>query len=211
MQITASRLARSGRAGRQHHLHRQRHERRAGRDHERAHDVILNNTLLWQSMTVPAGWTCPSLAVGHGASFTCTAANFGLTTSIVHDRAQGRFRAVRHQQPDHQRDLHHQQRLGRSEQRQQRGGRLDAIRDAARGHADHRDRLARSGGAERQHHLHRQRDERGPGCDDQRARCRSSSTTRCSGSRSRVPAGWSCPALAVGHGASFTCTAANLA
>src|SRR5947199_270787 len=43
--------------------------------------VVLNNTLLWQSMTVPAGWTCPSLAVGHGASFTCTAANFGLTTS----------------------------------------------------------------------------------------------------------------------------------
>jgi uncharacterized repeat protein (TIGR01451 family) len=44
-------------------------------------NVVLNGTLLWQSMTVPAGWSCPSLAVGHGASFTCTAANFGLTTS----------------------------------------------------------------------------------------------------------------------------------
>src|SRR5258707_7333814 len=44
--------------------------------------VILNNTLLWQSMTVPAGWTCPSLALGHGASFTCNAANLGLTTSV---------------------------------------------------------------------------------------------------------------------------------
>jgi uncharacterized repeat protein (TIGR01451 family) len=37
--------------------------------------VILNNTLLWQSMVVPAGWSCPSLAVGYGASFTCTATN----------------------------------------------------------------------------------------------------------------------------------------
>src|ERR1700750_1147337 len=34
--------------------------------------VVLNNTLLYQSITAPAGWTCPSLSVGHGASFTCT-------------------------------------------------------------------------------------------------------------------------------------------
>src|SRR4051812_36878369 len=34
---------------------------------------ILNGTLLWQSMTVPTGWTCPALAVGYGGSFTCTA------------------------------------------------------------------------------------------------------------------------------------------
>src|SRR3954469_18395737 len=45
-------------------------------------NVVLNGTLLWQSMTVPAGWSCPSLAVGHGASFTCTAASFGVTTSV---------------------------------------------------------------------------------------------------------------------------------
>ncbi|MEA2344659.1 MAG: trimeric autotransporter adhesin [Thermoanaerobaculia bacterium] len=45
-------------------------------------NVVLNNTLLWQSMTVPAGWTCPSLSVGNGASFTCTAASFGVATSV---------------------------------------------------------------------------------------------------------------------------------
>ena len=45
--------------------------------------VILNNTLLWQSMSVPAGWTCPSLAVGHGASFTCTAANLATPGTSV--------------------------------------------------------------------------------------------------------------------------------
>jgi uncharacterized repeat protein (TIGR01451 family) len=44
-------------------------------------NVVLNGTLLFQSMTVPAGWSCPSLSVGFGGSFTCTAANLGLTTS----------------------------------------------------------------------------------------------------------------------------------
>jgi uncharacterized repeat protein (TIGR01451 family) len=43
--------------------------------------VILNNTLLWQSMTVPAGWSCPSLAVGYGASFTCTATNLAASST----------------------------------------------------------------------------------------------------------------------------------
>src|SRR5207237_213563 len=45
-------------------------------------NVVLNGTLLWQSMTVPAGWSCPSLSVGHGGSFTCTAATMGLGTSV---------------------------------------------------------------------------------------------------------------------------------
>src|SRR3954452_17969623 len=40
-------------------------------------NVIMNGTLLWQSMTVPAGWSCPSLSVGFGGSFTCTAATPG--------------------------------------------------------------------------------------------------------------------------------------
>ncbi|HEV7485472.1 MAG TPA: IPTL-CTERM sorting domain-containing protein [Thermoanaerobaculia bacterium] len=44
-------------------------------------NVVMNGTLLFQSMTVPAGWSCPSLSVGFGGSFTCTAANLGLTSS----------------------------------------------------------------------------------------------------------------------------------
>jgi uncharacterized repeat protein (TIGR01451 family) len=44
-------------------------------------NVLLNGTLLFQSMVVPAGWSCPSLAVGYGASFTCTAATMGLGSS----------------------------------------------------------------------------------------------------------------------------------
>jgi len=37
-------------------------------------NVVLNNTLRYQSLTVPAGWSCPGLVVGQGTSITCTAA-----------------------------------------------------------------------------------------------------------------------------------------
>jgi uncharacterized repeat protein (TIGR01451 family) len=46
-------------------------------------NVVLNNTLRYQSLTAPAGWNCPSLAVGYGASFTCTAATFAPAASSV--------------------------------------------------------------------------------------------------------------------------------
>ena len=46
-------------------------------------NVVLNNTLRYQSITVPAGWTCPSLVVGSGASFSCTAATFAASASSV--------------------------------------------------------------------------------------------------------------------------------
>src|SRR6185369_10978125 len=36
--------------------------------------VLLNNTLTFQSITVPAGWSCPAVPVGSGSGFTCTAA-----------------------------------------------------------------------------------------------------------------------------------------
>jgi large repetitive protein len=45
--------------------------------------VVLNNTLLYQSITVPGGWTCPALSPGHGASFTCTAASVAPATPAV--------------------------------------------------------------------------------------------------------------------------------
>src|SRR4051794_13226734 len=40
-------------------------------------NVVNNGSLLWQSMTVPAGWSCPSLLAGVGGSFTWTAATLG--------------------------------------------------------------------------------------------------------------------------------------
>ncbi|MBV9070738.1 MAG: IPTL-CTERM sorting domain-containing protein [Acidobacteria bacterium] len=46
-----------------------------------AMSVFGNNTLLFQSITVPAGWTCPAVPVGNGGGFTCHAATMGVATS----------------------------------------------------------------------------------------------------------------------------------
>jgi len=46
-------------------------------------NVVLNNTLLYQSITVPSGWNCPSLSPGHGASFSCTAATLAVSSPSV--------------------------------------------------------------------------------------------------------------------------------
>jgi uncharacterized repeat protein (TIGR01451 family) len=43
-------------------------------------NVVLNNTLRYQSLTVPAGWSCPGLVVGQGTSITCTAATLAPST-----------------------------------------------------------------------------------------------------------------------------------
>ncbi|HEX8268103.1 MAG TPA: CARDB domain-containing protein [Pyrinomonadaceae bacterium] len=51
-----------------------------------AFNVPLNNTLRFQSITVPAGWNCPSLpSVGGGTSFTCTNPSFasGATSTFT--------------------------------------------------------------------------------------------------------------------------------
>lgn len=45
-------------------------------------NVPLNNTLRFQSITIPAGWSCPSLpSVGGGTSFTCTNPSFAPGTA----------------------------------------------------------------------------------------------------------------------------------
>src|SRR3954452_168914 len=46
-------------------------------------NVIMKGTLLWQSMTVPAGWSGPSLSVVFGASFTCAAATLAAGSDDV--------------------------------------------------------------------------------------------------------------------------------
>jgi uncharacterized repeat protein (TIGR01451 family) len=38
--------------------------------------VPMNNTLKFQSITIPSGWNCPSIPVGSGAGFTCTNPSF---------------------------------------------------------------------------------------------------------------------------------------
>ncbi|MBV8518741.1 MAG: DUF11 domain-containing protein [Acidobacteria bacterium] len=38
--------------------------------------VPMNNTLKFQSITVPSGWNCPATPVGSGAGFTCTNPSF---------------------------------------------------------------------------------------------------------------------------------------
>jgi uncharacterized repeat protein (TIGR01451 family) len=44
--------------------------------------VLLNNTLTFQSITIPAGWTCPALVVGQGAGFTCHATTMAVSASV---------------------------------------------------------------------------------------------------------------------------------
>jgi uncharacterized repeat protein (TIGR01451 family) len=45
--------------------------------------TAVNNTLQFQSVSAPAGWTCPALAVGHGGAFDCTAANLPTPSTSV--------------------------------------------------------------------------------------------------------------------------------
>jgi uncharacterized repeat protein (TIGR01451 family) len=48
-------------------------------------NVPLNNTLLFQTISIPAGWTCATPPVNGGSSFTCTATTFasGTTSSFI--------------------------------------------------------------------------------------------------------------------------------
>jgi uncharacterized repeat protein (TIGR01451 family) len=60
-------------------------------------NVPLNNTLLFQSVTTPAGWNCPTPPVNSGASFTCTAATLAASNvsvfTVVLKAAQSQFGA----------------------------------------------------------------------------------------------------------------------
>jgi uncharacterized repeat protein (TIGR01451 family) len=172
--------------------------------------VILNNTLLWQSMTVPAGWTCPALAVGHGASFTCTAANFGLTTStftIVLKAGSAQF-GINNQTIN-------ETFTTSSDSADPNNANNTAVVSTSyvTPHADMQitgsdspDPVAPDGNITYTVTV----TNAGPDATANAHMNVVLNNTLLWQSMS-VPAGWTCPALAVGHGASFTCTAATLA
>jgi uncharacterized repeat protein (TIGR01451 family) len=171
--------------------------------------VILNNTLLWQSMTVPAGWTCPSLSVGNGASFTCTAANFGLTTStftIVLKAGSAQF-GINNQTIN--------ETFTTSSDAADPNNANNAVTvstayvtpyaDMQITASDSPDPIAPNGNITYTVNV----TNAGPDATTNAHMSVILNNTLRYQSIT-VPAGWSCPALVIGSGASFTCTAANL-
>ena len=171
-------------------------------------NVILNNTLLWQSMTVPAGWSCPALAVGHGASFTCTAANLFPSTStftIVLKAAKSQF-GINNQTINETFTVS-------SDWLDSNNANNTAVVSTSyvAPHADMQitasdspDPVAPDGNITYTVNV----TNAGPDATTNASMSVILNNTLLWQSMT-VPAGWSCPALAVGHGASFTCTAAN--
>jgi len=170
--------------------------------------VVLNGTLLWQSMTVPAGWTCPSLSVGNGASFTCTASNFGLTTStftIVLKAGSAQF-GVNNQ------TINQLFTTGTDVADPNNANNAVTVSTAyVTPHADMQitasdspDPVAPNGNITYTVNV----TNAGPD-----AATNATMSVILNGTllwqSMTVPAGWTCPSLAVGNGASFTCTAAN--
>jgi uncharacterized repeat protein (TIGR01451 family) len=171
--------------------------------------VVLNGTLLWQSMVVPAGWTCPSLSVGHGGSFTCTAATMAATTSqfsVVLKAAQSTIGIN---------DTTLSEIFTTSSDNADPNNANNAVTVQTAYHAPHSDMSITAS------------DSPDPVAPDGNITYTVTVTnggpdaaTNASMSvvlnntllwqSMTVPAGWSCPPLAVGHGASFTCTAATL-
>jgi uncharacterized repeat protein (TIGR01451 family) len=170
--------------------------------------VILNGTLLWQSMTVPAGWTCPSLSVGHGASFTCTAANLGLTTSvftIVLKAGSAQF-GINNQTINETFTT-----SSDSADPNNANNAVAVSTSYVTPHADMQitasdspDPVAPNGNITYTVNV----TNAGPDSATNATMSVILNNTLLWQSMT-VPAGWSCPSLAVGHGASFTCTAAN--
>jgi len=171
--------------------------------------VILNNTLLWQSMTVPAGWSCPSLAVGHGASFTCTAANFGLGTSVftvVLKAGSAQF-GINNQ------TINETFTTGSDWADPNNANNAAVVSTQyVTPHADMQitasdspDPVAPDGNITYTVNV----TNAGPDATTNATMSVILNNTLLWQSMT-VPAGWSCPSLSVGHGASFTCTAANL-
>src|SRR3954469_24041354 len=173
-------------------------------------NVVLNNTLLWQSMTVPAGWSCPSLSVGHGASFTCTAANFALTTStftIVLKAGSAQF-GINNQTINEVFTVTSDWGDGNNA-----NNTATVSTQYVTPHADMQitasdspDPVAPDGNITYTVNV----TNAGPDATTN-AHMNVILNNTLLWQSMTVPAGWSCPSLAVGHGASFTCTAANLA
>jgi uncharacterized repeat protein (TIGR01451 family) len=174
-------------------------------------NVILNNTLLWQSMSVPAGWSCPALAVGHGATFTCTAANLATPTTsvftIVLKAGSAQF-GINNQTIN--------ETFTTSSDSADPNNANNAVAVSTSYVTPHADMQITAS------------DSPDPVAPDGNITYTVTVTNAGPDATTNahmnvilnntllwqsmiVPAGWSCPALVVGHGASFTCTAATLA
>jgi len=172
-------------------------------------NVVLNNTLLFQSMTVPAGWSCPSLAVGYGASFTCTAATMGLGTSqftIVLKAGQAQF-GINDQTINQlfgtNSDLSDPNHANDNVTVQTAYVTPDA--DMSITASDSPDPVAPDGNITYTVNV-----TNGGPDTAQNATMNVILNNTLLFQSMTVPAGWSCPSLSVGHGASFTCTAASM-
>jgi uncharacterized repeat protein (TIGR01451 family) len=173
-------------------------------------NVILNGTLLWQSMTVPAGWTCPSLSIGHGGSFTCSNPSFAVGTAqftIVLNAGKAQVGII-------DTTLNQLFTINSSNGDPNNGNNAVTVQtayvapksDIQVTASDSPDPVAPDGNITYTVNVTN-------GGPDAAANAKMSvilnntllwqSTT--------VPAGWTCPSLSVGHGASFTCSNPSLA
>jgi large repetitive protein len=173
--------------------------------------VVLNNTLLYQSITVPAGWSCPSLAVGHGASFSCTAATFAASATSVFTVV---LKAAQSQIGINDTTLNQVFTVSAAESDPNNANNAVTVQtqynapnvDMAITASDSPDPVAPDGNITYTVNV----TNNGPDAAANATMSVVLNNTLLYQSIT-VPAGWSCPSLAVGHGASFTCTAATFA
>jgi uncharacterized repeat protein (TIGR01451 family) len=173
--------------------------------------VVLNNTLLFQSITIPAGWICPALAVGHGASFTCTAATLATASPSVFTVV---LKAAQSQIGINDTTLTEVFTTGSEWPDPNNGNNVASVQtayvapDANMGvtASDSPDPVAPDGNITYSVTVTNS----GPdAAANATLNVALNNTLRFQSMV--VPAGWTCPSLAVGHGASFTCTATTFA
>jgi len=174
-------------------------------------NAVLNGTLLVQSVTAPAGWSCGSIPVGSGASFTCTAATLAASTTspftVVLKAGLAQF-GVTNQTIN--------QLFGVNSAWFDPNNANDNVTVSTSYVAPHTDMqilatdspdpVAPDGNITYTVTV----TNAGPDAAKNAHMSVALNNTLLWQSMT-VPAGWSCPALAVGHGASFTCTATTFA
>jgi uncharacterized repeat protein (TIGR01451 family) len=173
--------------------------------------VVLNNTLLYQSITTPAGWTCPSLAVGHGASFTCTAATLATATPSVFTVV---LKAAQSQIGNNDTTLTEVFTVSNEWPDPNNGNNVASVQtayhaphiDAAINATDSPDPVSPDGNIT--YTVTVQNNGPDPATNVNMSVVLNNTLLYQS---ITTPAGWTCPSLAVGHGASFSCNAATFA
>jgi uncharacterized repeat protein (TIGR01451 family) len=174
-------------------------------------NAVLNGTLLFQSISAPAGWTCPALSVGFGGSFTCTATNLAAsstsTFTVVLNAGMAQFGVTNQTinqlfgsnspwfDPNHAND---NVTVSTSYVAPHTDMQITAT--------DSPDPVAPDGNITYTVTV----TNAGPDAA-QNANMNVVLNNTLRYQSLTAPAGWTCPALAVGYGASFTCTAATFA